>query len=518
MLDETTLLPGFPEWTDLQQETGLDPLGMQRPIELVYQALLPGISTITLRLRYYSFFAWLLEAYARSSQTTNNVDDFRFFQRRAEALLALVCARNGKELGVTGIDWANKQLALHSKNALESIIDFSVGADQNSELTLRYLRNKGGAFGAIYASQMREMGLVKLDDPDLRVPFCQEAALPLAKAFEEALGNGANVFLEAVASGRVSLGTLDQLQGMIPSNIVAGSAEQTELAKVLLAKHPSARDSDRTRSETLKMLLRLAETHGRPLKSEETKWEWFGADRAHEHDASSEVFLPTWALYQASDLLRLAYETILAAGLYSIKQAPPGTMGLERVISETVHWAEVPSDPSFTEWLRSEVNIYNVEHQTMQITQAMLRASAEGEHSEAVKSACTLIGCLLIKASSFDREVLNWLGSAEHFQSLSREMKFMDARADLPVNVAFAELFMERVFRRHLWVASRKFRNQKAYTFLFEPDEGALRFREGFKISPSSPRIDQAVQFLRDLKFLDDDGITDLGARELVQP
>ncbi len=57
--------PGFPEWTELGQDGGLDPLGMQRPIEAIYQSLLPGISTITLRFRYYSFFVWMLEVYAR---------------------------------------------------------------------------------------------------------------------------------------------------------------------------------------------------------------------------------------------------------------------------------------------------------------------------------------------------------------------------------------------------------------------------------------------------------------------
>ena len=65
LLDENGFGSGFPQWTELGQVTGLDPLGMQRPIELVYQSLLPGISTITLRLRYYSFLPWLLDAYAR---------------------------------------------------------------------------------------------------------------------------------------------------------------------------------------------------------------------------------------------------------------------------------------------------------------------------------------------------------------------------------------------------------------------------------------------------------------------
>jgi len=76
-------------------------------------------------------------------------------------------------------------------------------------------------------------------------------------------------------------------------------------------------------------------------------------------------------------------------------------------------------------------------------------------------------------------------------------------------------MISSRVIKRHLWVASRKFRNQKAYTFLMEPDDGQLRFRSRFSVSPSSPRIDQAVQFLHDAKLLDDKGPTSLGLAEI---
>ena len=65
-------------------------------------------------------------------------------------------------------------------------------------------------------------------------------------------------------------------------------------------------------------------------------------------------------------------------------------------------------------------------------------------------------------------------------------------------------------------MASRKFRNQKAYTFLIEPEEGMLRYRDRFRVSPSSPRLDQAMRFLRDVKLIDDAGLTDFGRAELM--
>lgn len=64
-------------------------------------------------------------------------------------------------------------------------------------------------------------------------------------------------------------------------------------------------------------------------------------------------------------------------------------------------------------------------------------------------------------------------------------------------------------------MASRKFRNQKAYTFLIEPEERLLRYRDRFRVSPSSPRLDQAIRFLRDVKLIDNAGLTDFGRAEL---
>ena len=239
MLDEFKMGPGFPEWTELGQDTGLDPLGMQRPIEAIYQSLLPGISTITLRLRYYSFYPWLLEVYSKSNPNTD-MQEFRKFQRKAEALLALICAHGQGEVGVAGINWATRTLqGLGAKPAADVVIDFAAGADPASDEE-NYLLNKGGAFGGIYSSQLREMGLIRTDDPNLPIPYCTSAAMPLAEAYREQLGGLADVFLAAVEKGRVTKEELDKLHVMKPSHILPGSLEQSALATVLLAQSQMA--------------------------------------------------------------------------------------------------------------------------------------------------------------------------------------------------------------------------------------------------------------------------------------
>jgi hypothetical protein len=108
------------------------------------------------------------------------------------------------------------------------------------------------------------------------------------------------------------------------------------------------------------------------------------------------------------------------------------------------------------------------------------------------------------------------LSGADYFQSLRTEVQFLDRARSAPASRVIADVIRERVLKRHLWVASRKFRNQKAYTFHMEPEEGQLRYRSHFRISPSSPRLDQALRFLRDIRLIDEGGITERGRAEMA--
>lgn len=333
--------PGFPEWTELGQDGGLDPLGMQRPIEAIYQSLLPGISTITLRFRYYSFFVWMLEVYARERGDTDPVA-FRAFQRRCETLFALIAARGATELGVAGIDWAQKQLAV-VPNDPDACVNFSVGADLETEVGQRYLRNKGGAFGGIYATQMFEMGLITLGDERNPISVCTNRALPLAEAFAAEIGELGNVFMRCVSAGTVSLADLDRMAPMKPSEILAGSAEHQLLVKVLLGRVSLAKAPDKLRRSTALMLLQLIDATKEVPRAEAVKWEWFGAGNQTAGAApATEDVRTMWALYQACDLMRLAYENILDLALDILQEAELRRMPLSEVVAELVGLVDVP--------------------------------------------------------------------------------------------------------------------------------------------------------------------------------
>ena len=149
---ETTEI-NHPEWTEYRVKNGLDPLGMQNSSISLYQAFLPGISNVTLRMRYYGFYAWLCKTYAQRIGSTNP-EDWKRFIRRAEALYALIACKRGGESGVAGVEWAQRTL---DGNDTDSI-DFAMAAEPGSESY--YLKQTWGIYGLAYRTQLFETGIL----------------------------------------------------------------------------------------------------------------------------------------------------------------------------------------------------------------------------------------------------------------------------------------------------------------------------------------------------------------------
>jgi len=177
------------------------------------------------------------------------------------------------------------------------------------------------------------------------------------------------------------------------------------------------------------MLLRLAARRGRRPKSEESKWEWFGAAAGVNEGMDSSELQPVWALYQASDLFRLAYETLLFAGLQILKNAPPNSMSLDGMIAGVMDMAGLPGNVSLQDWILEEIDVSDLENHAKTVARAMQEALTAAEHEQAVKSTWSLIAALSLKGTRLDCSVLKWLKSAEHFQSLESEMKFIKSAA-----------------------------------------------------------------------------------------
>ncbi len=257
-----------PEWTEYRKKNGLDPLGMQTGSINIYQRLLPGVSNVTLRIRYYGLLA---RTYAREIGNTDPIHWQRFV-RRAEALYALIAQNKGNENGVAGVDWASRTL---KQAANGKPIDFAADSEppiSNQYLKKSYLQQAWGAYGAAYGSQLFEIGiLAQAGGHAIPVPG-DEIGERAADAFAEGLSGLAAPFLAAIRDAAVSRSALDKLAPITPSGIPEISGERSCYEDILFARGGIARPADVERRRSLRLLLAVAKLHSGLPAAADTRW------------------------------------------------------------------------------------------------------------------------------------------------------------------------------------------------------------------------------------------------------
>jgi hypothetical protein len=518
---------GVPEWTQVQQKGGLDPLGMQASSVRLYQTLVPGISNVTLRMRYYGFYAWLSRNYA---QTLHDGDSERWKQvvRRSEALYALIAARAGEtgdaEAGVAGVLWAQRKLAGRGQS---STVDFSVDSDPGGT-GKPYLKQAWGAYGAAYESQLREMGILGyVDGHDISVPTPASGDL-FADAFEKSAGEFGPKFLKAAASGRASVGLLDALNVLLPSAIKASSSERRLYEQTLFAESADANEKDIARRRTLILVLRTAERLEAAPHPTDIRWmlyagaDWDGAAFA-QREAPLIGQAQRWRAYHASDLWRIAYEALLKWSLDTLEDYPDG-LTVQQLVGAAVDGLDIREAGWPKTWrllcssLPFAANALSEEEATAEyrLAEEALEAGV-GQERAPLRSAQAAVELLAILCSRClpDRDLLSLELGGHHpdapSRSIANELTFLETRSDRPLSDLLRDIIKERILDRHLWVAMRKLQFQRDYTFLVDVNDGRMRLRAKDGPVYTNPRLGPSLTFLHDTHLLDENGLTKKG-------
>jgi hypothetical protein len=291
-----------PEWTERADKRGLDPLGMQNAGVALYQSLLPGISNVTLRMRYYGYYCWVSDAYARPGATT----EFAAWQnwvRRAEALYALVAAHAKGQGGVGGVEWADRRLAFG-----EDVIDFTEAASNDKDV-IQYLLQSLGVFGGAYYSQMAEVGLFRQGEHGIQ-RATNGAGKAAADAFGESIGREIErILIECIRSARITREDLNRLAPIIPSAIPELSSERAVYERLLFAFSDVATANDASRATSLKLILTTADSLGRKPDPEAIRWHLFSTPSFNNERLNQQRV--RWEAYQCQDLMQVAAAALL---------------------------------------------------------------------------------------------------------------------------------------------------------------------------------------------------------------
>lgn len=511
-----------PEWTDTTIKTGLDPLGMQNASVALYQEMLPGISNVTLRMRYYGLYAWLASRYARDVRD-RKLETWKWYVRRAELLYALIAQKRTGEGGVAGTNWA--------ANALRDghdPIDFGAGADPQA--TTPYLRQEWGAYGAAYYSQLRSIGVLT-DADDTAVPMPSEASGDrLAAAFGGGREVICNLFFEVLNRGFVTHDELVRMRPLAPSEIGTSDDERAGYEDLLFARMGNVQDGEQARRKTLSLVLHLAHQMASSPSTNEVRWAFYTALLPN----GSSLKLPSaelrgqresWWMYQLDDLSHMCMESLLKYALDVLAEYPTGahvrdlveeatSRIVEAVPGKRATWSDFADGIAPVDgWGKSSDS--NTEFKRVERLISAARPNGSMQGVDALNAIELLI--ILGKRAAentvcFDRHGKNTAhGNAG--RSVHSELAFINGVRDRPFSEVVARLIRDRVLNRHLWVAMRKLRYQGDYTFLVEDDDGRIRLRDKDGPVMTTPRLDTSLAFLKDIHLLDDKGITALGKR-----
>ncbi len=522
MTEEETI--AYPEWTEYRKKRGLDPLGMQNTSVALYQNLLPGISNVTLRMRYYGFYAWLSLEYANRVGYTNP-KTWQRYVRRAEALYALIAEQRNDESSIAGARWAKRKLS----KADSEIIAFGEDADPGSPT--HYLKQAWGAFGAAYGSQIFEIGIFsQTKDHSIPTPS-REIGETLAESFAAELGPLTGKFIETMENGTVKRAVLETFAPMTPSAIRAESQERDLYEKLLFAEAGLKRSTDIRRRKTLLLILKLAQQIGHTPSIDEIRWAFYagrgpdGAALVFPQDLEDQR--RRWWVYQANDLAHICFETLLKFVLSVLEPHPGGLLPTRLIAEATDQIMAVMDDTCPVDWaafLKAMPPVENawsmdLSSSEWRLCKTVMQAADEKRicGAEEAWAALQLLATLHNRVRLFGEEVAKELGglNVDAFRSVMTETCFLEERLHAPFQGTLARLIEQRVINRHFFVALRKLRFQDDYTFLIENDEGRLRLRGMDGPTLTNPRLKSALAFLSDIHLLDESGLTADGVRRV---
>ena len=193
---------------------GRDPLGVQNSSISVYATLLPGMTNLTLRLRYYGLYLWLLDEYDKlptESSFVQNINSQYTFIRRAELIVALLmCSKFPNEQSIIGSNFAKENYDDFNNSGT---FDIGKGADKNEDTVKGsvYWDYTSGALGQYYAGSLIALNLIEMREGYFF--RTEDKGVELANAYRNSISqNAVELFLKRIIEGKLKLSDVDKLE------------------------------------------------------------------------------------------------------------------------------------------------------------------------------------------------------------------------------------------------------------------------------------------------------------------
>ena len=507
---------------------GRDPLGIQNSSISVYSILLPGMTNLTLRLRYYGFYLWLLDEYHQlpsDSVFKQNVRGQYNFIRRAELILSYFMVNKfPAEQSVAGSNFAIKYMNDLQK---QSFYNIALGADKLPE-TIKgsvYWDYTSGAFGQYYVGSLMALQLI---DAKTEGYFERtEKGTKLANAYRDSIKDteAITLFLNRINDGKLYEKDLIYLMDFALNKEIANTSEEAFYLNMLLdydgEKFKNTKGiSSSQRKETILLFITYLS-----INKNKDAWKDFPLtiynllltkQTEKGNDASF-----GWYYYFLNELVHFSIETIFWGMLVQMEKK-------QQTIADFIETFTSSILVDFNEDIKDAANltvaeILNVvayfKEDTSIFIDFIYQDIKENNPATGAYDGLTLLLKLYIESlgsiakieqyatdyALFDKNG-NALSVFKNFIEANREVKFPE----------FISNVVKTILNDHTAIAYRKMGNGEKNLLKFILEDNYLIHIETMTPNFTSPRIKTLYNFLIDLGLISKDGILSKKANHLI--
>lgn len=504
----------YPFWGEnVNLITGLDPLGLQVTSEATYATMLPGLSNLTNRLRYYGFYCWLLDFYFRKEKQGNQTEQYRFI-RRAELMIAIIMQSERPDITqITGSLFAAN---LIKENLIE--YDLATGADRDNGSEKTYWKYPSGAFGQYYFGALQALSLAvryENDKGDIIFNITQPhprqkiSGKQLADAFDEGLTDEIKtLFYNCIKKGKLSNEDIPELINYFSIDKVNPESTEWELyVEMLLDKDYPSKEIEEEftfhRRNTITSLLSTANQN-----KQEYNWHIYLDECYEQKFKNKESTDIGWYCYQLNEYWQFACGLIFWGTLQFL---------------EFLHTEEyLPKFISnFSKLINEEVEI--LENYITSINKTEIDLLEQIDRNNTPQENAKIGFDLLFKLYVNNREQLPQLKEYLSRNGIIREGNMVDGLFAIKNHLQngvkdFISFFIHKnIIYRHQMVALRKMGNGTQATNKFIIEEQIIRLIDIFPARWTSPRMNALRNLLFDLQIINDEGnITELHSKLLT--
>ena len=506
MQSNTHKVPFFNKTVDLK--VGLNQLGLRNASEALFTSLLPGLNNVSNRIRYYSFYCWLICEFYKNKNSFTDKEFYKYI-RYSEYLLALIHSKGEGVDGIPGITFA-----LNTRSKGDTVFDLQAGTYNSQGNTQKdtYWANAGGVLRQYYSSSLKDIAILKENNEKNSIlNISKEDGLVsgslLAGAFAKNIGEDGPKFLKIVQRGNVSSEELNLLESSFNMRKFPQNSNERELIiKLLLQKdYPASESKFCYRRSSIYHYLKY-------LSLDETKKSFtrYMYDLFLEGQSDDDCVLG-WYRYYLNDNWQYQSSVIFVALLNQLS-TNPDWQDTSIVVEE---FALSIINELGTKFIKTSLEDVCFAIEKKDIEFKPQRGNLDAE------AAPALVNLLMMYNTNKDArkkrpDYRDAFPSAENTDFYS----FMD-EIDRNLKTNFYEwlkkYILKNIIFRHYQVALRKYLQTGIASQKFIYENGMIRFLNGSEATHTAPRIDTLNDFVSDLELINDKKINNNGIQLLKE-